>query len=65
MRRIVPLSLLTWHFVCAAPGEWGVVFHNIDEAAPSAEFRFTLLVGDAYARAWRYYASASALALLF
>ena len=38
----------------APPGEWGVIFTNVDPAAPDAEFRFALHVGDdAYTCAWR------------
>ena len=36
----------------APPGEWGVIFTNIDPAAPERQFRFALHVGDAaYTRA--------------
>jgi hypothetical protein len=36
----------------AAPGEWGVVFTNVDPAEPHKQFRFALHVGDAaYTRA--------------
>jgi hypothetical protein len=35
----------------AGPGEWGIVFTNIDHAAPDAQFRFALHVGDTYTRA--------------
>ena len=41
-------------FAAGAPGEWAVVFTNVDPAAPDAEFRFALHVGDAaYTRALR------------
>ena len=37
----------------AAPGEWGVIFTNLDPSAPETPHRFTLHVGDeAYTRAF-------------